>query len=83
LNPVRFDWKTTGEADIGLIAEEVEKIVPDLVIYDKEGKPDAVKYDKMTVYLLEVVKVQQKKMNAQQEQIEVLKAKLEKLESER
>jgi hypothetical protein len=74
LNPVRFDWKTTGEADIGLIAEEVEKAVPDLVIYDKEGKPDAVKYDKMTVYLLQVVK-------AQQEQIDVLKAKLEKLES--
>jgi hypothetical protein len=76
LNPVRFDWKTTGEADIGLIAEEVEKAVPDLVIYDKEGKPDAVKYDKMTVYLLQVVK-------AQQEQIDVLKAKLDQLESNR
>jgi len=76
LNPVRFDWKTTGETDIGLIAEEVEKAVPDLVIYDQEGKPDAVKYDKMTVYLLQVVK-------AQQEQIDVLKAKLEKLESDR
>jgi len=76
LNPVRFDWKTTGEADIGLIAEEVEKAVPDLVIYDKEGKPDAVKYDKITVYLLEVVKTQQ-------EQIDALKAKLDQLESNR
>jgi hypothetical protein len=76
LNPVRFDWKTTGEVDIGLIAEEVEKAVPDLVIYDKEGKPDAVKYDKIAVYLLELVK-------AQQEQIDALKAKLEKLESNR
>ena len=56
LNPVRFDWKTTGEPDIGLIAEEVEKAIPDLVVYDNEGKPDAVKYDKISLYLLGLVK---------------------------
>ena len=56
LEPVRFDWKTTGEPDIGLIAEEVEKAIPDLVVYDNEGKPDAVKYDKISLYLLGLVK---------------------------
>ncbi len=74
LQPRRFEWKTTEEEDIGLIAEEVEKVIPDLVIYDKEGRPDAVKYDKITIYLLEVVKTQQ-------EQIDDLKAKLEELSS--
>jgi hypothetical protein len=56
LRPVRFQWKTTGQDDIGLIAEEVEGIARDLVIYDQEGKPDAVKYDKVALYLLEIVK---------------------------
>jgi hypothetical protein len=74
LNPVRFQWKTTGAEDIGLIAEEVEKTVPDLVVYDKEGKPDAVKYDKVALYLLELAKAQQK-------EIDLLKGEIEKLKS--
>jgi hypothetical protein len=60
LRPVRFEYKETGQKDIGLIAEEVEKISPDLVIYDNEGRPDAVKYDKVALYLLSVIKNQQK-----------------------
>ena len=56
LRPVRFQWKTTGQNDIGLIAEEVEQQLNDLVIYDNEGRPDAVKYDRVSLYLLAVVK---------------------------
>lgn len=56
LRPVRFQWKTTGQRDIGLIAEEVAQVSQDLVIYDKQGRPDAVKYDKISLYLLETVK---------------------------
>lgn len=56
LRPVRFQWKTTGQNDIGLIAEEVEQQLNDLVIYDNEGKPDAVKYDRVSLYLLAAVK---------------------------
>lgn len=64
LRPVRFQWKTTGQEEIGLIAEEVEVIAKDLVIYDQEGKPDAVKYDKVALYLLSVVKAQQQRIAA-------------------
>jgi hypothetical protein len=56
LRPVRFQWKTTGQNDIGLIAEEVAQQLNDLVIYDNEGRPDAVKYDRVSLYLLGVVK---------------------------
>lgn len=62
LKPVRFCWKTTGQEDIGLIAEDVDELLKDLVIYDKEGKPEAVKYDKVALYLLGVMKVQQQKI---------------------
>jgi len=56
LRPVRFRWTTTGQEDIGLIAEEVAESIRDLVIYDAEGRPDAVIYDRMNLYLLEIVK---------------------------
>jgi hypothetical protein len=74
LSPVRFDWKETQEEDIGLIAEDVEQTLPDLVIYDNEGRPDAVKYDKIAIYLLGVVK------NLKTEN-EELKKRIETLES--
>lgn len=74
LDPVRFDWKRTGQEDIGLIAEDVDQVIPDLVIYDTEGKPESVKYDKVAIYLLEVVK----ELKAENEE---LKKRMEAIES--
>jgi trimeric autotransporter adhesin len=37
---------------LGLVAEDVEKINPDLVIRDKEGKPYSVRYDQVNAMLL-------------------------------
>lgn len=62
LQPVHFRYKETGAEDIGLIAEDVDEVLKDLVIYDSEGKPDAVKYDRIAVYLLGVIKQQQKEI---------------------
>jgi len=59
LRPVRFKWRETAEEDVGLIAEEVDEAMEDLVVCDAEGRPDAVRYDKLGVYLLAVVKEQQ------------------------
>lgn len=59
LEPVRFQWKETGAEDIGLIAEDVDQVIPDLVIYDSDGRPNAVKYDRVAIYLLETVRQQQ------------------------
>jgi hypothetical protein len=90
LRPVRFRWKTTGQEDIGLIAEEVDEVIKDLVIYDKEGRPDAVKYDKVVLHLLAVVKTQQERIAALEEtvaqneslrqKVDVLEAKMQRLE---
>jgi hypothetical protein len=74
LDPVRFDWKRTGQEDIGLIAEDVDQVIPDLVIYDNQDKPDAVKYNKVAIYLLEVVK----ELKAENEE---LKKRIEAIES--
>ena len=61
LRPVRFDWNKTAKRevkkeghDIGLIAQEVEKIVPEVVGTRKEFK--TVDYEKLTPVLIAAVK---------------------------
>src|SRR5205823_14042538 len=56
LKPVCFRYKKeidpAGTSQLGLVAEEVEKVNPDLVVRDKEGKPDSVRYDQVNAMLL-------------------------------
>jgi len=54
--PVTFRYKKEidpkGKSQFGLVAEEVEKVNPDLVVRDKEGKPYSVRYDAVNAMLL-------------------------------
>src|SRR5690606_8839371 len=59
LRPVRFDWIGRDEPDLGLIAEEVERVEPLLVTYNQNGEVQGVKYDRIGVVLINVVKEQQ------------------------
>jgi hypothetical protein len=69
VNAVKYDRKDGSSKDeVGVIAEELYEILPDLVSL-KDGKPDAVKYTKMTMYLLEALK-------RQNQEIQLLKEKL-------
>jgi hypothetical protein len=56
LKPVTFHYKKeidpTCTSQFGLVAEEVEKVNPDLVVRDKEGKPYSVRYDQVNAMLL-------------------------------
>ena len=56
LKPVTFRYKKgidpAGKSQFGLVAEEVEKVNPDLVVRDKEGEPYAVRYDQVNAMLL-------------------------------
>jgi uncharacterized coiled-coil protein SlyX len=56
LTPVSFRYKKeidpTGTSQFGLVAEDVAKINPDLVIRDNEGKPYTVRYDQVNAMLL-------------------------------
>jgi hypothetical protein len=94
LQPVTFrykkDFDPTGTAQLGLVAEDVAKVNPDLVVRDKEGKPYSVRYDQVNAMLLnEFLKEQRKveqltkdfesKLAEQQKQIEALTAGLQKV----
>jgi hypothetical protein len=56
LQPVAFrykkDFDSTATAQFGLVAEDVAKVNPDLVVRDKEGKPYSVRYDQVNAMLL-------------------------------
>jgi hypothetical protein len=56
LQPVTFHYKKeldpTTTAQFGLVAEDVEKVNPDLVVRDKDGRPYSVRYDQVNAMLL-------------------------------
>jgi len=62
LNPVSFNWKEDNREDIGLIAEEVKKIYPQLVKDDKEGNAIGINYSKLTAILIKAINELNKKL---------------------
>jgi Chaperone of endosialidase len=54
LKPVTFQYKSdkTGTTQFGLIAEQVAKVNPDLVVRDADGNPYTVRYDAVNAMLL-------------------------------
>ena len=100
LKPVTFRYKEEidpgGVPQFGLVAEDVEKVNPDLVARDRDGKPYTVRYEAVNAMLLnEFLKehrtVQELKSNAakqeatvaqQQKQIEALTAGLQKVSAQ-
>jgi hypothetical protein len=100
LRPVSFRYEKSldpkGVPQFGLVAEEVAKVNPDLVVRDEEGKPFSVRYEEVSVMLLnEFLKehrtVQELKSAAakqeatiarQQKQIEALTAGLQKVSAQ-
>ena len=97
LNPVTFRYKEELDPDkipqFGLIAEEVEKVSPDLVVRNEEGKVMTVRYEAVNAmlvneFLKEHTTVQQQKAEiaglksltgTQQKQIEALTAAVQKV----
>ena len=80
LKPVCFRYKKevdpAGISQLGLVAEEVEKVNPDLVVRDTEGKPYTVRYDQVNAMLLneflkEHRKVQKLETNDAEQQREI------------
>ncbi len=72
-----YNIKGSNIKQIGLIAEELDSLdINYLVVYDKQNNPDAVHYNRISLYLLEVVKEQQNEIDLMREELEKLKAKV-------
>ena len=69
LNGVSFDWKDTHNSSIGVIAQEVEKVFPELV---KTEDKKSVNYNGLIGVLIEGMKEQQKQINILMNKIKTL-----------
>lgn len=60
LRGVRYTWTESGRSDIGLIAEEVGAVIPEVVKYEENGvDARSVDYPRLVALLIEAVKEQQ------------------------
>jgi hypothetical protein len=78
LRPVTFHLKSEprGELQYGLIAEEVEKIYPELVIRDGKGQIQGVRYDELAPILLSQVQTLHQQLTAQADELGQLKLQM-------
>jgi hypothetical protein len=83
LRPVSFHLKTDpiGVVQYGLIAEEVAKVYPELVIRDENGRIDGVRYDELAPMLLNEVQKQAAEIRDLKQLVGEMRAGLLKLQS--
>jgi hypothetical protein len=83
LKPVTFRYKKDIDANripqFGLVAEEVAKVNPDLVVLDRDGKPYTVRYEAVNAMLLNEFLKEHRTMEKQQATIGLLEAQVKTL----
>jgi Chaperone of endosialidase len=86
LKPVTFRYKhdldPAGILQFGFVAEEVEKINPDLVARDEQEKPYTVRYEAVNAKLLNEFLKERRQIDAQQKQIDALRSQLQKVSNQ-
>lgn len=87
LHGYTFTWKTDGKKSVGLIAQEVEKVFPDLVDTDSLGFK-SVQYGNLVAPIIEAIHILTDKIDtlfdtyiSQQKQIDALEARIARLEA--
>jgi hypothetical protein len=82
LRPVSYEYKTEpGATHYGLIAEEVDKVMPELVVRDEGNRPESVQYQELIPLLLQQWKAQQAENARQRELITQQNVTIERLSS--
>ncbi|MDE0298364.1 MAG: tail fiber domain-containing protein [Candidatus Poribacteria bacterium] len=82
LRGVSFDWREDGKHDIGLIAEEVGEVVPEVVAYEQNGRDaKSVDYARLVPLLVESIKEQQEVIRKQDAALTELSARIAKVEA--
>jgi hypothetical protein len=84
LKPVSFQYKSdsNGMPQFGLIAEEVAKVNPDLVVRDRKGEIYSVRYEAVNAMLLNEFLKEHRKVEQLEKQIEALTAGLQKVSAQ-
>ena len=73
IKPKTYRDKASGLQEIGYIAEELDEVgLNDLVIYDEQDRPNGLKYDRISLYLVELVREQKEKIQELEERVKEL-----------
>lgn len=83
LRPVTYRYKNSDSSvkQIGLIAEDVQRVNPDFVSFNPDGTPETVSYSSLVTPLLKAVQDQKKTIETLLSENEDLRARLEKIET--
>ncbi len=81
LNGYNFQWKESGQKDIGVIAQEIEVQFPDIVHTNEYTGMKSVEYGNLVAPLIESIKELSVKVDEQALEIQVLQTKIKTLES--
>ncbi|TVR96316.1 MAG: hypothetical protein EA418_05550 [Wenzhouxiangellaceae bacterium] len=86
LRPVSYRFIEDDQPDIGLIAEELAEVDERLVVFDEQGRPDSIRYGRLSVLLLAAL---QERENARRDALEAqaaqnanMQARMSQLEAE-
>lgn len=81
LNGVSYNWKDTGKKDYGFIAEEVGKVLPEIVEWSADPEyANSMDYIRIISFLVEGVKEQDKKISKLENKLKLISKKLDKIE---
>ena len=79
---VSYDLKDSGKHEIGVIAEEVGQVVPEVVSYEANGKDaSGVDYSRLTALLIEATKEQLALIHQQQQEIARLRSQVKAIQA--
>jgi trimeric autotransporter adhesin len=82
LRGVSYELKANGKHEVGVIAEEVGAVVPEVVTWEQNGKDaQSVDYSRLTALLIEATKEQQALIQQQQEQIAQLTSQVKTIQA--
>ena len=85
LQPVTFRYKKeldpAGIPQFGLVAEQVAKVKPDLVVRDDEGRPETVRYEVVNAMLLNEFLKEHRKVETQEKKVQQLETTVTRLEA--
>jgi hypothetical protein len=76
LEPVSYNWidpKQTNEIQLGLIAQDAKKVIPEIVTGDEDKEMLSVNYTELVPVLINAIKEQQQQIDDLKKQVEALK----------
>ena len=73
LRGVHYNKKGNSKIEIGVIAEEVAEIAPEVVRFNPDGTADSVAYGRLSALFIEAIKEQQIQIEELKKEIDLLK----------